>query len=82
MRKLVFTLFLLKITCSFVGCFYQELFTQSNAISSKNHLYVSPLGSGSNSGSKRKPLKTIQKAANLAIPGTTVFVRKGTYKEQ
>ncbi|MFP3122588.1 DUF1565 domain-containing protein [Ectobacillus funiculus] len=48
----------------------------------KNELYVSPIGSDKNVGSKKKPLKTIQKAVNLAKPGTTVYVRKGIYKEQ
>ncbi|MFC6603884.1 DUF1565 domain-containing protein [Ectobacillus funiculus] len=48
----------------------------------KNELYVSPIGSDKNVGSKKKPLKTIQKAVNIAKPGTTVYVRKGIYKEQ
>lgn len=48
----------------------------------KHTLYVSPIGSDKNVGSKKKPLKTIQKAVNVAKPGTTVYVRKGIYKEQ
>jgi hypothetical protein len=48
----------------------------------KNELYVSSGGNDKNAGSKKRPLKTIQKAVNLAKPGTTVYVRKGIYKEQ
>lgn len=48
----------------------------------KNELYVSPVGNDKNAGSKKKPLKTIQQAVDLAEPGTTVYVRKGIYKEQ
>lgn len=45
-------------------------------------LYVSPSGNDKNTGTKQKPYKTIQKAVNAAKAGTTVNVRKGTYKEQ
>lgn len=48
----------------------------------KNELYVSSVGNDKNEGSKKKPLITIQQAVNLAKPGTTVYVRKGIYKEQ
>ncbi|PKG23852.1 DUF1565 domain-containing protein [Niallia nealsonii] len=51
-------------------------------VSLKNKLYVSSAGNDKNVGSKKKPLKTIQKAVNLAKPGTTVYVRKGIYNEQ
>ncbi len=43
--------------------------------------YVSTTGSDSNSGTQALPLKTIQKAADLAGPGTTVFVAPGAYPE-
>jgi hypothetical protein len=43
--------------------------------------YVATNGSDSNAGSLARPFKTIQKAANLAQPGDTVFVRGGTYRE-
>ncbi|WP_050182660.1 DUF1565 domain-containing protein [Domibacillus robiginosus] len=45
-------------------------------------MYVSPARDDINTGSKKKPLKTIQKAVNLAKPGTTIYARKGIYKEQ
>jgi parallel beta-helix repeat protein len=43
------------------------------------HLYVSPTGSDSNTGSSSSPFKTISKAAAVAKPGTTVHVAPGTY---
>ena len=43
--------------------------------------YVSPSGLDSNIGSKSKPFKTIQKAANIVNPGDTVIVRDGVYKD-
>ncbi|HEY8659112.1 MAG TPA: DUF1565 domain-containing protein [Hanamia sp.] len=42
-------------------------------------LYVSPTGSGSNSGMNASPFKTIQKAAYIITPGNTVHVAPGTY---
>ncbi|WP_245850754.1 right-handed parallel beta-helix repeat-containing protein [Paenibacillus herberti] len=45
--------------------------------------YVSPTGSDSNSGtSTGSAFKTIQKAANTAAPGDTVYVRGGTYNQK
>jgi hypothetical protein len=42
-------------------------------------LYVATTGSDSNPGTSSAPLKTIAKAAALAKPGTSVYVRPGTY---
>ena len=43
------------------------------------HLYVSPSGSDSNTGSISSPFRTISKAASVAKPSTTVHVAPGTY---
>ena len=43
--------------------------------------YVSTGGNDSNSGSLARPFRTIQRAANVAGSGDTVFVRGGTYRE-
>jgi hypothetical protein len=43
--------------------------------------YVSESGNDANPGTMEAPWKTIQKAANEAVSGTTVFVRKGIYHE-
>jgi hypothetical protein len=42
-------------------------------------LYVATNGSDSNPGTLSAPLKTIQRAVDLAQPGTTIQVRGGTY---
>ncbi len=44
--------------------------------------YVSPSGDDNNPGTIDQPWATIQKAANEANPGDTVFVREGVYYEQ
>ncbi|MGN6196002.1 MAG: right-handed parallel beta-helix repeat-containing protein [Ginsengibacter sp.] len=44
--------------------------------------HVSVNGDDHNNGSLSKPLKTISAAANLAMPGDTVLVHAGTYREQ
>src|SRR4051794_31931704 len=43
--------------------------------------FVSTGGSDSNAGSLARPFRSIQRAANIASPGDTVFVRGGTYRE-
>ena len=44
-------------------------------------LYVSPLGSDSNPGTRALPWKTISRAANSVKPGDTVIIRGGIYNE-
>lgn len=49
----------------------------------KYHTYhVSINGNDANSGTKTSPLRTISAAANLAMPGDTVRVHAGVYREQ
>ena len=43
--------------------------------------YVSTTGSDSNQGTQASPWKTIQKAANTASAGDTVYINAGTYSE-
>lgn len=43
------------------------------------HLYVATTGSDNNLGSESSPFLTIDKAARLAFPGTTVHVAPGNY---
>jgi uncharacterized protein DUF1565/parallel beta helix pectate lyase-like protein len=44
-----------------------------------NVYYVSTSGNDANNGSQTSPFATIQKAASLATPGTTINVAPGTY---
>ncbi len=44
--------------------------------------YVSKTGNDSNSGTETDPWLTIQKAANSAMPGSTVNIKGGTYNEK
>lgn len=43
-------------------------------------LHVAMTGADTNDGSAMAPLATIQKAADLAMPGDTVLVHEGTYR--
>ncbi len=42
--------------------------------------YVATTGSDSNAGTMDAPFATLQKGANVAVAGDTVFIRAGTYK--
>jgi hypothetical protein len=42
--------------------------------------YVATTGSDSNAGTMDAPFATLQKGANVAAAGDTVFIRGGTYK--
>jgi parallel beta-helix repeat protein len=48
---------------------------------STNELYVATDGSDADPGTRAAPLRTIQHAASIAQPGTTVHVAPGTYAE-
>ncbi|MBY8852104.1 DUF1565 domain-containing protein, partial [Saccharothrix sp. MB29] len=42
-------------------------------------LVVSPTGDDAGPGTVERPLRTIQRAVDLAVPGTSILVRGGTY---
>jgi len=44
--------------------------------------YVSPSGNDANPGTLEQPWRTIQKSMSTATPGSTVFIRGGTYNER
>ncbi len=44
--------------------------------------HVSPSGDNAHDGSASRPLRTIQRAADLAQPGDTITVHAGTYRER
>lgn len=45
-------------------------------------IHVATSGNDSAAGSSAQPLRTIQAAANLALPGDTITVHEGTYRER
>jgi parallel beta-helix repeat protein len=45
------------------------------------NVYVATAGSDTNPGSQSEPFRTVQRAASLATPGTTVHVAPGVYRE-
>jgi len=50
--------------------------------SQKTYIVDSFSGNDSNSGTRDKPFKTIQKGVDVAIAGDTVLVREGLYREE
>ncbi|MDD3168972.1 MAG: right-handed parallel beta-helix repeat-containing protein [Eubacteriales bacterium] len=44
--------------------------------------FVSTAGSDRNPGTEKEPWATIQKAAESAVPGSTVYIKAGTYSER
>jgi hypothetical protein len=52
---------------------------QNSVTTSGSHLYVATTGSDTNSGTQAAPFKTILKASQVAVAGTTVHVAPGTY---
>lgn len=56
--------------------------TSAAAAASSRHLYVSPEGSDSNPGTQSAPIRSLQKATELATAGTTVHVAPGSYAGQ
>jgi len=63
-------------------CFLVHVAAIGCAAQATSALYVSPGGNDSNPGTMDKPLKTIQRGADLATPGTTVYLRGGIYCER
>ena len=52
------------------------------AVGAAGSYFVSPDGSDSYPGTEEKPWKTIRKAAEIAAPGSTVYIKAGTYYER
>ncbi|MFE6707157.1 right-handed parallel beta-helix repeat-containing protein [Bacillus thuringiensis] len=58
-------------------------FAQSNNnVTSGTDYYVSPAGSDLNPGTLNQPFATIQKAANVAKEGSTIYIRGGVYNQK
>ncbi|AIW84320.1 polysaccharide Lyase Family 9,YwoF [Bacillus mycoides] len=58
-------------------------FAQSNKnVTSETDYYVSPAGSDLNPRTFDQPFATIQKAANVAKEGSTIYIRSGVYNQK
>lgn len=70
----------------FMALFFIAVFSINTDVpvtaSTSGSYFVSSGGSDSNPGTESRPWKTIQKAAESAAPGSTVFIKAGTYYER
>jgi hypothetical protein len=66
----------MKVMC-FILAVFVLVFTVQGAV-----YYVSKGGSDSNAGTEAQPWLTIQKAANTASAGDTVYIKSGAYNER
>ncbi len=57
------------------------VFSIASIVSSAEY-HVSPTGNDANPGTPAAPLRTIQRAAELAQPGDTITVHEGVYRER
>lgn len=69
--------------CIFPACSKKSLGNVDNpAPTADKDIYVAVNGNDANNGALNAPVNTIQKGLELVTPGSTVFVRGGTYKEK
>jgi parallel beta-helix repeat protein len=66
------TTFLSLLVCALVICF-------ASLCMALQIYYVAPAGNNSNPGTIDRPWRTIQRAADVMTPGSTVYIRGGTY---
>ncbi len=65
-----------------IGLALLSVLIVSTASWAKNYYVDAAKGNDSSPGTLSSPWKTVQKGANVAVAGDTVYVRKGTYKEK
>ncbi|WP_141504673.1 right-handed parallel beta-helix repeat-containing protein [Paenibacillus luteus] len=74
-------LFILGLTVAAVFILMGQLRTHSTTPVTSIY-YVDSRGNDDNAGTKKYPWKTLQHAADVAKPGSTVYVRGGIYKQK
>jgi hypothetical protein len=63
-------------------CVVASVSVVAPAAAQATQFVVAPNGDDANPGTLARPWRTIQKAANVAPPGSTVAIRGGTYRER
>ena len=82
-RRITSLLTMIAATAVYVAQISSPDFPSFAVQSQPSVLFVSPLGSDKNTGTLASaPLKTIQAALNRAVPGTTIRLGVGVYREQ
>jgi len=66
----------------FIAALIIVLTINDSEIKQAKTIFVDSNGNDSNNGSKLSPYRTLKKAALEAEAGSTVFIRKGIYKEK
>nr|WP_199077786.1 carbohydrate-binding protein [Pedobacter sp. ASV19] len=71
----------MKIICYFLIVIFSisALYAQADGV---KEIHVAKTGNDSNPGTAKRPLLTIQAAANRALPGNVITVHKGIYRER
>ncbi len=79
MKKMILTSIFVALIVTLVISLYDGV--PDTAFASDSY-YVSTEGSDSGPGTLEKPWKTIQRAADAAAPGSTIYIKAGTYYER
>ena len=70
------------ISNSFISHFVFFVFIVLPFVHVKAQYYVSPNGSDNNPGTLEQPFKTIQRAADIMLPGQVCYIMNGVYRER
>lgn len=74
-------LFILGMVVVTVGIMSGQLLATSTSAATPTY-YVDSKGNDGNAGTQKSPWRTLQHAADVAKPGSTVYVRGGVYKQK
>ncbi|MFU1794474.1 choice-of-anchor Q domain-containing protein [Paenibacillus azoreducens] len=69
------------LSIAFLGASFGDA-APTKVLAEGGEYYVSPSGSDSNAGTIASPWKTLQHAADVAVPGSKIYVRGGVYNQK
>jgi len=75
-------MFFINLFLALLVIFLFSVDTNDPVTAASDSYYVSPDGSDRNPGTEEKPWATIQRAAESAAPGSTIYIKAGTYYER